>query len=196
VTVPATVTDGEAPTPTPAALTALLEHGRQIGFVTSDEVTDAMVAADVPAEALADVLKMCAEAGVEVVEAVDDSEGAQEREEALRREEEELAAKSSATSDPVRMYLKEIGRVPLLTAEQEVDLAQRVEAGLFAAEKLEHEPDLPEQLRATWPGWPRTARAPSASSSRRTCAWWSASPSATSGAGCCSSTSSRRATSA
>jgi RNA polymerase primary sigma factor len=82
-----------------------------------------------------------------VIEAVDDSEGAQEREEALRREEEELAAKSSATSDPVRMYLKEIGRVPLLTAEQEVDLAQRVEAGLFAAEKLEHEPDLSEQLR-------------------------------------------------
>jgi RNA polymerase primary sigma factor len=147
VTVPATVTDGEAPTPTPAALTALLEHGRQIGFVTSDEVTDAMVAADVPAEALADVLKMCAEAGVEVVEAVDDSEGAQEREEALRREEEELAASTSATSDPVRMYLKEIGRVPLLTAEQEVDLAQRVEAGLFAAEKLEQEPDLPEDLR-------------------------------------------------
>jgi RNA polymerase primary sigma factor len=143
-TATAVATDGEVPAP---ALTALLEHGRQIGFVTSDEVTDAMVAADVPAEALADVLKMCADAGVEVVEAVDDSEGAQEREEALRREEEELAAKSSATSDPVRMYLKEIGRVPLLTAEQEVDLAQRVEAGLFAAEKLEHEPDLSEQLR-------------------------------------------------
>src|SRR5581483_269146 len=37
---------------------------------------------------------------------------------------------------PVRMYLKEIGRVPLLTAEEEVDLARRVEAGLFASEKL------------------------------------------------------------
>ena len=149
-TVPATVTDGQPPAPpppTPPALTALVEHGRQIGFVTSDEITDAMVAADVPAEALADVLKLCADAGVEVVEAVDDSEGAQEREEALRREEEELAAKTSATSDPVRMYLKEIGRVPLLTAEQEVDLAQRVEAGLFAADKLEHEAGLSEQLQ-------------------------------------------------
>ena len=149
-TVPATVTDGQPPAPpppTPPALTAQVEHGRQIGFVTSDEITDAMVAADVPAEALADVLKLCADAGVEVVEAVDDSEGAQEREEALRREEEELAAKTSATSDPVRMYLKEIGRVPLLTAEQEVDLAQRVEAGLFAADKLEHEAGLSEQLQ-------------------------------------------------
>jgi RNA polymerase primary sigma factor len=131
----------------PAALTALLEHGREIGFLTADEVTAAMVAAEMPADSLSDVLTLCADAGVEVVEAVDDSDGAQEREEALRREEEQLAARTSTTSDPVRMYLKEIGRVPLLTAEQEVDLAQRVEAGLFAAEKLAGEPDLPEDLR-------------------------------------------------
>src|SRR5262249_359884 len=38
--------------------------------------------------------------------------------------------------DPVRMYLKEIGKVPLLTAEQEVTLAQRIEAGLHAPERL------------------------------------------------------------
>ena len=40
------------------------------------------------------------------------------------------------STDLVRAYLKEIGKVPLLTAEMEVDLAQRIEAGLFAAEKL------------------------------------------------------------
>jgi RNA polymerase primary sigma factor len=142
-----TTEDQETPRPAPQALLNLVEHGREIGFVTADEVTDAMVAADVPAEALADVLKMCADAGVEVVEAVDDSEGAEEREEALRREQEELAAKTASTSDPVRMYLKEIGRVPLLTAEQEVDLAKRVEAGLFAAEKLELGGDLTDELR-------------------------------------------------
>jgi RNA polymerase primary sigma factor len=43
---------------------------------------------------------------------------------------------AGATSDPVKDYLKQIGKVPLLNAEQEVDLAKRIEAGLFAEEKL------------------------------------------------------------
>ncbi|MCW2665943.1 MAG: polymerase, sigma 70 subunit, RpoD subfamily [Frankiales bacterium] len=50
---------------------------------------------------------------------------------------EPLAADSGATADPVRMYLREIGRVALLTAGQEVDLAKRIEAGLLAAEALD-----------------------------------------------------------
>jgi RNA polymerase primary sigma factor len=45
-------------------------------------------------------------------------------------------ARGSGTSDPVRMYLKEIGRVSLLTAQQEVDLAKRIEAGTLAATQL------------------------------------------------------------
>jgi RNA polymerase primary sigma factor len=51
--------------------------------------------------------------------------------------------------DPVRMYLKEIGKVPLLTAEQEVTLAQRIEAGLHATERLELEPNLTEEAQAS-----------------------------------------------
>jgi len=46
-------------------------------------------------------------------------------------------ASAPLTSDPVRMYLKEIGKVPLLTARQEVDLAMKIEAGLEAVAKLE-----------------------------------------------------------
>jgi RNA polymerase primary sigma factor len=46
------------------------------------------------------------------------------------------AAAASASADPVKDYLKQIGKVPLLNARQEVDLAKRIEAGLFAEEKL------------------------------------------------------------
>src|SRR3954453_19441020 len=43
----------------------------------------------------------------------------------------------AAALDPVRLYLNAIGKVPLLTAEQEVELAQRIEAGLYAQHKLD-----------------------------------------------------------
>lgn len=50
------------------------------------------------------------------------------------------------TSDLFRQYLREIGRIPLLTAAEEVELARRVEAGLFAEEKLRLTPDLDSRL--------------------------------------------------
>src|SRR5207302_3232379 len=57
---------------------------------------------------------------------------AAEREVAPARDDRSAAG----TSDPVRMYLKEIGKVPLLTGPQEVELAQRIEAGLAAAARV------------------------------------------------------------
>ena len=51
--------------------------------------------------------------------------------------------------DPVRMYLKDIGKVPLLTAEQEVKLARRIEAGVLADERLETSPTMDEERRAS-----------------------------------------------
>jgi RNA polymerase primary sigma factor len=51
-------------------------------------------------------------------------------------------------ADSVKTYLKAIGRVPLLTAEQEIELAKRIEAGLFAQERLDTEPGLTPELRA------------------------------------------------
>ncbi|WP_207550075.1 RNA polymerase sigma factor [Thermostaphylospora chromogena] len=58
-------------------------------------------------------------------------------------------AAAGATADPVKDYLKQIGKVPLLNAEQEVELAKRIEAGLFAEEQLANEGDnLPADVRA------------------------------------------------
>ncbi|MDT0542329.1 MULTISPECIES: RNA polymerase sigma factor [Streptomyces] len=53
---------------------------------------------------------------------------------------------SGPSSDLFRQYLREIGRIPLLSAAEEVELARRVEAGLFAEEKLGNTPDLDSQL--------------------------------------------------
>jgi RNA polymerase primary sigma factor len=60
----------------------------------------------------------------------------------------DLDDQTSAMGDSVHTYLKSIGRTSLLTAEQEVDLAKRIEAGLYAEHKLETEPDLADDLIA------------------------------------------------
>jgi RNA polymerase primary sigma factor len=86
---------------------------------------------DFPPHAVDDVLKLLADEGVEVVEApaddVEETRPAAPGADATRR---------AATGDLVRIYLREIGRVPLLTAQDEVELAKAIEAGLFAEEKL------------------------------------------------------------
>jgi RNA polymerase primary sigma factor len=61
--------------------------------------------------------------------------------------EVDLDDQTSTMGDSVHTYLKSIGRTSLLTAEQEVNLAKRIEAGLFAEHKLDSEPDLPEGYR-------------------------------------------------
>jgi RNA polymerase primary sigma factor len=62
--------------------------------------------------------------------------------------EVDLDDQTSVMGDSVHTYLKSIGRTSLLTAEQEVDLAKRIEAGLYAEHKLETERDLPDDLIA------------------------------------------------
>ncbi|MFW0769299.1 RNA polymerase sigma factor [Arthrobacter koreensis] len=54
---------------------------------------------------------------------------------------------AGATADPVKDYLKQIGKVALLNAEQEVDLALRIEAGLYAEEKIAADPDMDPKLK-------------------------------------------------
>ena len=80
-----------------------------------------------------------------VIEA--EAEAAALAESSDRLAESDLDDQTPAMGDSVHTYLKSIGRTSLLTAEQEVDLAKRIEAGLFAEHKLDTEPDLDEGLR-------------------------------------------------
>jgi RNA polymerase primary sigma factor len=109
-------------------------RGRERGFVTSEELAEAIPDDDLAIEQVEDFLSQIEEhlrqEGIEVIE-VPGEELAEEAQAALPRDEDLLKA---PTNDPVRMYLKEIGKVPLLTAAQEVDLAMRIEAGEFSTE--------------------------------------------------------------
>jgi RNA polymerase primary sigma factor len=107
--------------------------------------TDAVVPDGEPAEDAAD--EVVAGKGAAVAAPKDAAAPAAEKETETEDEtfvygddDEDLPAAqvavAGATSDPVKDYLKQIGKVPLLNAEQEVELAKRIEAGLFAEEKL------------------------------------------------------------
>ncbi len=104
-------------------------------------------------------------------------------------------AAAGATADPVKDYLKQIGKVPLLNAEQEVELAKRIEAGLFAEDKLANADKLAPKLKRELEIIAEDGRRAKNTSWRPTSAWWSPWPSATPAAACSSWTSSRRATS-
>ncbi|BEP15206.1 hypothetical protein acdb102_35170 [Acidothermaceae bacterium B102] len=121
----------------------LITRGKEQGFLTSDEIAAGLASAELPPESMDAVLQAFTNEGIEVVDGVDADEEAAP---VTRREAEELALKAP-TNDPVRMYLKEIGKVPLLTAEEEVDLAKRIEAGLFSSEKLATSKKLNDKMR-------------------------------------------------
>ncbi|HEU0102005.1 MAG TPA: RNA polymerase sigma factor RpoD [Mycobacteriales bacterium] len=124
----------------------LLARGRAAGSLTTEEVAAAVGAAELPLDQLDAVLTAVAEAGIEVLDG-EPADAADEAREARLARRDDADARAGPTSDPVRLYLKEIGKVALLTAGQEVDLAKRIEAGLFAAEKLAGPTPLSAALR-------------------------------------------------
>jgi RNA polymerase primary sigma factor len=105
-------------------------RGRERGFVTSDDLLDAVPVDEFTPEQVEEFLAQVEEhlrgEGIEVIEVPGDDVDAS----AQRQIDVDLL--KAPTNDPVRMYLKEIGKVPLLTAAQEVDLARRIEVGELA----------------------------------------------------------------
>ncbi|WP_432054625.1 RNA polymerase sigma factor [Streptomyces sp. bgisy022] len=92
------------------------------------------------------------EEAIEEPKAAEEPEGTENAGFVLSDEDEDDApaqqvAAAGATADPVKDYLKQIGKVPLLNAEQEVELAKRIEAGLFAEDKLANSDKLAPKLK-------------------------------------------------
>ena len=114
----------------------LRSAGLGTGLIPAQAVAEEATAAGLGAESIDAIVRRLSESGVDVVA---DEPTAED----LAAAEAEESAESlddvgpGASADLVRVYLREIGRVPLLTAADEVDLAKRVEAGVFAAERLD-----------------------------------------------------------
>ncbi|MCX7932987.1 MAG: RNA polymerase sigma factor RpoD, partial [Rhodovarius sp.] len=122
-----------------AAVKKLIARGKERGFVTIDEVNAVLPAGQVSSELIEDTLAMLSEAGITVIDGEESEEGESPRALAPRTEEEREEDEEGGgnideesagrTDDPVRMYLREMGAVELLSREGEIAIAKRIEAG-------------------------------------------------------------------
>ncbi|MEJ2012867.1 MAG: sigma-70 family RNA polymerase sigma factor [Anaerolineales bacterium] len=119
----------------------LIEQGKERGFVTLDEILAVFPEAERDLDQLDDTYATILSAGLTVLDQSHDEELSESAPEMTAAEERELELEQSVLStidadDTVGLYLKEVGKVPLLTAQEEVSLAKRIERGREAREEL------------------------------------------------------------
>lgn len=136
----------DAPSPlldlSDAAVKKMIKQAKKRGFVTFDQLNEVLPSDQTSPEQIEDIMSMLSDMGINVTEA-DDSEGEEEKDESGEDETDnelvEVTQKAvtevkksepgERTDDPVRMYLREMGTVELLSREGEIAIAKRIEAG-------------------------------------------------------------------
>ncbi|WP_342641713.1 RNA polymerase sigma factor RpoD [Rhodoligotrophos ferricapiens] len=117
-----------------AAVKRMIKLAKQRGYVTYDELNEVLPSEEVSSEQIEDIMAMLSEMGINVVESEEETEEgieAADRVEAALPVKRERSASEPVerTDDPVRMYLREMGSVELLSREGEIAIAKRIEAG-------------------------------------------------------------------
>ncbi len=118
-----------------SAIKKLIARGKERSYVTVDELNAALPPGQVSSEMIEDTMAMLSDIGINVVDAEEGEDGADGAKAAKGEDDEEESggnvdeANLGRTDDPVRMYLREMGSVELLSREGEIAIAKRIEAG-------------------------------------------------------------------
>ena len=115
---------------------ALFRVGKEKGYVTFEELADALKGLDVDADVLDEIYSAFEDSEIRILTDEDAKEGNLKEQVEIKILDDKSITKNISINDPVRMYLKEIGKISLLSAEEEIELSKRVVEGDQAAKDL------------------------------------------------------------